>query len=101
MHQSRPPAGHGQHDTYCSDQPRDECPRARSRADGTTPDRGRGVVGLGFTIDEPLLGAAIETLAHGRREGPELLIVRGCLAFRAPAQGVASPIFDGWSIFIH
>jgi hypothetical protein len=29
------------------------------------------------------------------------LIVRGCLAFRAPAQGVASPIFDGWSIFIH
>jgi hypothetical protein len=62
---------------------------------------GRVVCALALTIEEPLVGTAIQTLPQDRWQPPRLTVLRGGLAFAAPAQGVASPIFDGWSIFIH
>jgi hypothetical protein len=54
-----------------------------------------------LTIEEPLVGTAIQTLPQDRWQPPRLTVLRGGLAFAASVQGVASPIFDGWSIFIH
>jgi hypothetical protein len=65
------------------------------------PGSGRRVRVPALTIEKPLLRAAIQSLPHDGWQPPGLFFVRDWLALAAPAQGVASPIFDGWSIFIH